>query len=295
MSFDILQMLSLLTKPKVIIGLLVLVVLQPSLALADSGQSTAQVSVSITVAGHKEPAQPFAGRTIPGDGWVGGAVFSSNAFPAANVKSVTITSVSSGEGTIAPDRLWLRSNEIGSEFIPLDDYSRRSIANPNAASGAPLPDIEFRPTWEDAPGKYQARLKIEPGSGGLSTTDPGFCDFEAEVPPFLNFEVENSQVRFVLSNTGDKMEGVQPIHVRITTNTDLWKVKLSCEQEDVVFELVDPSRGMSSPVSGFSTRNATVTGRQAVNNYLLAFRPVCPVETLKQGAIQVVVECRTER
>ena len=280
---------------KVILGLFLLTSAAASTAVADSGESTSQVSVSITIAGRKTPAQPFAGSNLPEGGWVGGATFSSSSFPSADVPSVIISPVASGDGAIEANRLWIKSEETGNQFVPLSEMSSRPLANPNASSGAQLPDLEFRPTWEDAPGKYQARLKISPGNNEATTAEPGFFEFEAEVPSFMNFEVENTLVRFVPSGTTGQAQGARNIQVLVTTNSDLWKVKLTSNMDGVYFELIGNDKGRHSPVSGYSTSNATVSGRQPVKEYLLAFKPICPADKLKDGSIQVTVEGRTGR
>lgn len=293
MGFSIRQTSFFLSTPKVIFGLLLLGVFPGTSALAESSQNTSQVSISVTVGGRKFPAQPFAGSNIPGGGWVGGATLVSAGFPSADVETVIISSVASGEGSIAADRLWMRSPESGNEYVSLTDMSFRPLANPNAGSGTQLPDIEFRPTWEDAPGKYHARLKISPGLNEKPGSESGFCDFEAEVPSFLNFDVENTDVRFVPSGTKGQMLGAQNIRVRVTTNSDKWKVKLSSNQDGVAFEIQSIEKGRLSPVSGYSYGTGTVSGRSAVNDYLLVFSPVCSEGKLQEGSVQVMVEGRS--
>lgn len=264
---------------------------------ADSGQNSARVTVSFTVPGGKIPAQPFVKRSLPGDGWIGGATLASLSFPPADIKSVTIIyiSIPSDPGSVAMDRLWIRVGEAGGDFVPLDEVAGSSLANPNATDSSQLPEIEFRPTWRDAPGKYHARLKITPDPNvNASTEEPRFCELEADVPPFLNFEIENSLIRFVPSPTAGDLQVAQNIHVRVTTNSEHWRIKLSCSQDDqtcpVWFELLNRSQELQGPVSGYSSQNGTVTGRSAVDDHLLVFRPVCRIWELKDGPIQVSAE-----
>jgi len=270
-------------------------------AWADSSQSSATVTVSITVPGIRQPAQPFAARGLPGKGWIGGATLNATSFPQSDIQLVTIHPIvdPAGPGSVATDRLWVRVSESGADFVPLTQIAGRTLANPNATMGSQLPEIEFRPTWQDAPGKYLACLQITPGSAENSSPgEPSFCELEAEVPPFLDFEIENSLVRFVPSSTSGEMRGTQDIQIRVTTNSDRWKIKLSCSKKSqtcpVRFELMNYSQNTSGPVSGYSSKSGAVTGRAAAQGHLLVFRPVCKVEEFEGETIQVLVDGYTE-
>ncbi len=293
MGFNIWQFSIRIPFHKVILSLFLLSVVQASPVFSQPEQNSTQVSVSIAVSSHIGPAQPFAGRNLPEGKWVGGTSLLASSFPSADVQSVIISPVSAGEGTIADNRLWIKSDETGNQFIPLSELSSRILANPNANQGARLPDLEFRPTWEDAPGKYKARLKITSAVNETATDNSGIIEFEADVPSFMSFQVENSAVRFISSETNGILQGEKNILVHVTTNSDQWKIQMTSNQDAVSFELVGQEKGRQGPISSFSSGTSTVSGRQPVHQYLLAFKPTCPVDKKETGPVQVVVEGRT--